>query len=83
MHEPDVRMAGHQPAQRAGNRFVFKQDLAAVGIFQPGNQPQQRGFAAAALSNQSQQFAFAQRKRDILHSRLRLCRVCFGYVPDC
>ena len=83
MHQPDVRMAGHQMAQRAGNRLVFQADCSFTGIFQPGNQPQQRGFAAAALANQSQQFAFAQRKRDVFHGRLRLCRVCFGYVPDC
>src|SRR5262245_5814452 len=60
---------------------VTNADLAPGDVFEPGNHPQQRGFAAAGGSDQHDKFAIADRDVDTMDHG---CRTeSLSYVTDC
>ena len=48
-----------------GNVLSVKQDFAAVGVFQSGDNPQQRGFAAARRAEQRSELAGRRGQVDV------------------
>jgi hypothetical protein len=63
---------------RAGDQTIIQADETAVRAFQTGNQAQGGGFPASAGSDQDQNFAVWQAKRDIFHRRSGTVWICFG-----
>ena len=52
-HEADFALAH----MLGGNVLAVKENLAAVGVFQSGDNAQERGFAAAGRAEQGNEFA--------------------------
>ncbi len=61
-HKTDLALAH----MRAGSILAFEEHRAGIGRFQPGDDAQQRGFAATGRAEQRDQLAAGKFQRDII-----------------